>query len=84
MFKRAPEPGAANAAFGNEAVDVGRPVITTSRIDKYDGDLVTFHYNRHEDNKLIYETIPALEFMQRLIQHIPEKNFKIIRYPVYG
>ena len=52
------------------------------RIDKYDGDNVTFHYNRHEDEKLIVETIPALEFMERLIQHIPEKNFKIIRY--YG
>lgn len=61
---------------------LGRPVIATSRIDKYDGDTVTFHYNRHEDDKLITETIPALEFIQRLIRHIPEKHFKIIRY--YG
>ncbi len=61
---------------------LGRPVIATSRIDRYDGDLVTFHYNRHKDNRLIYETIPALEFMHRLIRHIPEKNFKMIRY--YG
>ncbi len=61
---------------------LGRPVIATSRIDNYDGDLVTFHYNRHEDNKLIYETVPVLDFMQRLIRHIPEKNFKMIRY--YG
>ena len=61
---------------------LGRPVIATKRIDKYDGENVTFHYNRHEDNKLIIETIPALEFMERLIQHIPEKNFKMIRY--YG
>ena len=61
---------------------LGRPVIATKRIDKYDGESVTFHYNRHEDNKLIIETIPALEFMERLIQHIPEKNFKMIRY--YG
>ena len=29
---------------------LGRPVIATSRIDKYDGGLVTFHYNRHEDD----------------------------------
>ncbi len=61
---------------------VGRPVIATKRIDKYDGENVTFHYNRHEDEKLIVETIPALEFMERLVQHIPEKNFKMIRY--YG
>lgn len=26
---------------------LGRPMIATSRIDKYDGDFVTFHYNRH-------------------------------------
>ena len=25
---------------------LGRPVIATSQIDKYDGDFVTFHYNR--------------------------------------
>lgn len=24
---------------------LGRPVIATSRIDSYDGDTVTFHYN---------------------------------------
>lgn len=61
---------------------LGRPVIATSRIDHYSGDMVTFHYNRHEDDKLITETIPVLEFIQKLIQHIPEKHFKIIRY--YG
>lgn len=61
---------------------LGRPVIATSRIDKYDGNSVTFHYNRHEDNKYVEETIPALEFIERLIRHIPEKHFKMIRY--YG
>ena len=61
---------------------LGRPVIATSRIDSYDGDFVTFHYNRHEDEKLITETIPVLDFMARLTQHIPEKHFKMIRY--YG
>lgn len=61
---------------------LGRPVIATSRIDKYDGENVTFHYNRHEDDKYIEETIPALEFIEKLIQHIPERNFKMIRY--YG
>ena len=61
---------------------LGRPVIATSRIDSYDGENVTFHYNRHEDNKLITETVPAMEFISRLIQHIPEKHFKQIRY--YG
>ena len=61
---------------------LGRPVIATSRIDHYDGETVTFHYNRHEDNRLITESVPVMQFIQRLIQHIPEKHFKQIRY--YG
>ena len=61
---------------------LGRPVIATSRIDSYDGEFVTFHYNRHEDDKLVYETIPAMHFIKRLIRHIPEKHFKTVRY--YG
>ena len=59
---------------------LGRPVITTSRIDSYDGENVTFHYNRHEDNAFVQETIPAIQFIERLIRHIPEKHFKMIRY----
>lgn len=61
---------------------LGRPVISTKRIDAYDGDFVTFHYNRHEDDRLVSETLPVLDFMERLIRHIPEKHFKMIRY--YG
>lgn len=61
---------------------LGRPVIATSRIDDYDGENVTFHYTRHEDNKTVTETIPALDFIQKLIVHIPEKHFKMLRY--YG
>lgn len=41
--------------------------------------MVTFHYNRHEDEKLIMETIPVMDFIKRLI---PDENFKQIRY--YG
>lgn len=63
---------------------LGRPVIATKRIDRYDttSDMVTFHYNRHEDNAYVERTIPAIEFIKLLMQHIPETNFKMIRY--YG
>ena len=44
---------------------LGRPVIATSRIDCYDGTSVTFHYNRHEDGKLITETVPAVASYSR-------------------
>ena len=63
---------------------LGRPVIALSRIDGYDKekDTVTFHYNRHEDDVLVTETHDAINFIKMLIQHIPEKGFKMIRY--YG
>ena len=61
---------------------LGRPVIALKRIDSYDGENVTFHYNRHEDNAYVKRTIPAIEFIKLLIQPIPEKHFKMIRY--YG
>lgn len=61
---------------------LGRPVIASSRIDNYDGNFVTFHYNRHEDNKFVSETVSAWDFIKKLIIHIPEKHFKMIRY--YG
>lgn len=61
---------------------LGRSVIAASRIDHYDGEHITFHYKKHEDNSLVTETIPALDFIRRLIIHIPEKHFKMVRY--YG
>lgn len=59
---------------------VGRPAIAESRILDYDGENVTFKYTRHEDNKEVIETVQVYEFIKKLIIHIPEKNFKMIRY----
>ncbi len=58
---------------------LGRPVIATSRIDRYDGDFVTFHYNRHEDGQYVEKTLPVMDFIRRLIRHIPEKHYKVKR-----
>jgi len=38
-----------------------------------------FNYNRHDDNVLVVEKVPALEFIKKLIQHTPVKHFKMIR-----
>ena len=38
---------------------LGRPVIATSHIDRYDSETVTFHYNRHEANRLITTSVPV-------------------------
>ena len=61
---------------------LGRPAIALKRIDSYDGETVTLHYNRHEDNAYVQRSLPAIEFIKLLIQHIPEKHFKMTRY--YG
>lgn len=60
----------------------GRPAMAQSRILNYDGTYVTYYYERHEDGKKIEEKIHVYEFIKRLIKHIPDKNFKVVRY--YG
>lgn len=59
---------------------VGRPAIAESRIIKYDRKNVTYKYTRHEDNKVVVETVKPHEFLKKVIIHIPEKHFKMIRY----
>lgn len=61
---------------------VSRPVIAESRILKYEGNKVTYCYNRHEDNKYVEETITGKEFIGKLLMHVPDRQFKMIRY--YG
>lgn len=61
---------------------IGRPVMAQSRIIDYDGSFVTFWYQRHEDNKKIIETLHVFDFIKKLIIHIPDKHFKMLRY--YG
>ena len=60
----------------------GRPAMAQSRILDYDGTYVTYYYERHEDGKRVEEKIHVYEFIKRLIKHIPDKNFKVVRY--YG
>lgn len=60
----------------------GRPAFAASKILKINGDYITFWYQRHEDNLFVVETIHIFEFIKRIIIHIPEYQFKTIRY--YG
>ena len=61
---------------------IGRPVMAQSRITAYDGTSVTYWYQRHEDDGIVYKTEHAHEFIKELIIHIPEKVFNMLRY--YG
>lgn len=60
----------------------GRPCFAAYRIIDIRNDYITFWYQRHEDDKIVVERIHIFEFISRLIKHIPERNFKTIRY--YG
>lgn len=59
-----------------------RPPIGETRIKHYDGTSVTYEYLDHYTNTKEIMTLPVLEFIARLICHIPDKNFRNIRY--YG
>ncbi len=57
----------------------GKPAMAQSRILNYDGEHVTFWYDRHEDNQRTEETIHAYDFIKRLIIHIYDKYFNVCR-----
>ena len=61
---------------------IRHPAIAESRITNFDekANTVTFWYT--QNGKRIETTITALEFIDKLVKLIPDKNFKLIRY--YG
>lgn len=60
----------------------GRPAMAQSRISDYDGEYITFWYDRHENNKRVVERVHAYDFIKRLIIHINDEYFNVVRY--YG
>lgn len=60
---------------------VSSPPISIRRIESYDGQKVTYRYEDHLKGPVM-ETISAEEFIGRMIQHLPPKNFRMVRY--YG
>lgn len=61
----------------------GRPCFASYRIiDIDENDFISFFYQRHEDDLFVIEKIHIFEFIARLIRHIPDPQFKTIRY--YG
>ncbi len=57
-----------------------RPVIAESRILEYDGKSVVFSYEDQVTSKTFYVRLSVDDFIARLIQHIPDKGFRQIRY----
>lgn len=61
---------------------IKRLPISEAKITKYDGKKVTFNFLDHYNNTIEHVTMTVFKFIARLIMHIPDRNFRMIRY--YG
>jgi len=58
-----------------------RAVLAEYRITSYDGKKVRFAFKDYaKGGKTSYKTLPVLAFIGRLIRHVPDKHFKMVRY----
>lgn len=57
-----------------------RPPLSEMRIKNYDGQHVTFNYLDHHNNTKTKQTLTVFDFIKRLITHIPDKHFRLVRY----
>ena len=62
----------------------GRPAMAENRIISYDkkSDLVSWWYDDHKTNERITVSESGKELLGKMFIHIPEKNFRMVRY--YG
>ncbi len=58
------------------------PAIANSRIIFYDKKIVRFYYLDHKTKKRIVSEMSVMKFVGAVMQHVPDKNFKMVRY--YG
>lgn len=61
---------------------IKRPPIAASKLKHYSGGDVTFRFLNHRNNKHETKVLNQKTMIQRIIRHIPEKHFRMIRY--YG
>ena len=59
-----------------------RPPLAESRIVEYDRKDVAFTYKDYKAGTIETERLPVMEFIGRLIKHIHDENFRMVRY--YG
>ena len=61
---------------------IKKPPIADSKLKHYAGSIVIFRYLDHKTNTYSESSFSVFDFIARLIQHIPDVNFRMIRY--YG
>jgi hypothetical protein len=59
---------------------VGSPPISLRRIDRYDGQRVTYHYRSHKSERVEWETVAVDTFIGRMVHHVFAEGFQRIRY----
>src|SRR6266496_3008267 len=76
--------GKVPAQYQSLARDVAQyvvsPPIAVRRIDRYDGERVTYHYRSHRTDRMEHETVTVDTCIGRMVQHTVSKGFKRIRY----
>lgn len=61
---------------------VKRPAIAESKLKHYNGNTISFRYLDHTTKTYRQFKLTVEQFIARFIQHIPDLNFRMIRY--YG
>lgn len=56
--------------------------ISNSQILHYADHAVAFQYRSHATGEWTPMKLPAWEFMRRILEHVPEKGYRVVRY--YG
>lgn len=59
---------------------VACPPIAVRRIVSYDGQKVRYYYQDHKTKSRQFETVDAITFIYRMVQHIMPKWFQRVRY----
>lgn len=57
-----------------------RPVMAESNITAFDGKNVSFQFKDRATKKITTLTLGVQEFIGRLVQHIPDQHFRILRH----
>jgi len=59
---------------------LGHPPLATSHIIAYDGQQVTYWYTDTQTKQRVTVTCSALDFISRMVPHIPPKGMQMVRY----